>query len=223
MLVDLRRPGAEAARLGPAAQARRCAQPEDSTIYELHVRDFSIADETVPAAHRGTFMAFTDRDSDGMRHLRDLAARGLNTLHLLPVNDIATIEEDRSAQQGPPCDLPAFAPDSPSSRRASSRSRTRDGFNWGYDPLHYTAPEGSYATEPGRAGAHARVPRDGQGINGAGLRVVMDVVYNHTPAAGQDPKSILDRVVPGYYQRLNATPARWRPPRAAPTRRPSTA
>ena len=42
------------------------------------------------------------------------------------------------------------------------------------------------------------------GLNGAGLRVVMDVVYNHTPAAGQDPKSILDRVVPGYYHRLNA-------------------
>ena len=44
-----------------------------------------------------------------------------------------------------------------------------------------------------------------QGLNGAGLRVVIDVVYNHTPAAGQDPKSILDRVVPGYYQRLNPT------------------
>src|SRR3954453_8923026 len=47
----------------------------------------------------------------------------------------------------------------------------------------------------------------GQAVNGIGLRVVMDVAYNHTPAAGQDPKSILDRIVPGYYQRLSATGA----------------
>ena len=46
------------------------AQPEDTTIYELHVRDFSITDETVPPARRGTFLAFAERDSDGMRHLR---------------------------------------------------------------------------------------------------------------------------------------------------------
>ena len=50
--------------------------PEDATIYELHIRDFSITDETVPAAHRGTYLAFTDRHSDGMRHLRDLARAG---------------------------------------------------------------------------------------------------------------------------------------------------
>ncbi len=47
-------------------------------------------------------------------------------------------------------------------------------------------------------------------VNGAGLRVVMDVVYNHTPASGQDPKSILDRIVPGYYQRLNPDDRRGR-------------
>ena len=75
-------------------------KPEYSSIYELHVRDFSITDETVPAAHRGTYLAFTDRQSDGMRHLRQLARSGLNTVHLLPVNDIATIEERRSAQAG---------------------------------------------------------------------------------------------------------------------------
>ena len=67
-----RRPGARAERLARAAQARAGA-PEDATIDELHIRDFSITDETVPAAHRGTYLAFTDRHSDGMRHLRDLA------------------------------------------------------------------------------------------------------------------------------------------------------
>ena len=74
VLVDLRRPGAEAAGWD-GLRKPRLAQPEDSTIYELHIRDFSITDETVPAAHRGTYLAFTDRRSDGMRHLRDLAAR----------------------------------------------------------------------------------------------------------------------------------------------------
>ena len=81
----------------------------------------------------------------------------------------------------------------------------RDGFNWGYDPLHYTTPEGSYATNPEGTTRTRQFRRMVQGLNGAGLRVVIDVVYNHTPAAGQDPKSILDRVVPGYYQRLNPT------------------
>ena len=179
------------------------AQPADATIYELHVRDFSISDATVPAAHRGTYLAFTDERSDGMRHLRGLARAGLNTLHLLPSNDIATIEEDRAAQAQPACDLRALPPDSPLQQACVTAVAGRDGFNWGYDPLHYTTPEGSYATEPDGPARTLEFRRMVGAVNGAGLRVVMDVVYNHTPASGQDPKSILDRIVPGYYQRLN--------------------
>ena len=177
--------------------------PEDTTIDELHIRDFSITDETVPAAHRGTYLAFTDRRSDGMRHLRDLARAGLNTLHLLPSNDIATIEEERAKQQEPPCDLRSFAPDSTEQQACVREVAGADGFNWGYDPLHYTTPEGSYATDPDGPARTVQFREMVKGINRAGLRVVMDVVYNHTPAAGQDPKSILDRIVPGYYQRLD--------------------
>ncbi len=180
-------------------------KPEYSSIYELHVRDFSLTDETVPAAHRGTYLAFTDRQSDGMRHLRQLARSGLNTVHLLPVNDIATIEERRSEQAEPACDLAALPPDSEQQQECVAAVAERDGFNWGYDPLHYTTPEGSYATDPEGTPRTRQFRRMVQGLNGAGLRVVIDVVYNHTPAAGQDPKSILDRVVPGYYQRLNPT------------------
>ncbi len=204
VLVDLR-----ARSLTPRGWNRLAkpplAQPEDSTIYELHVRDFSITDETVPAAHRGTYLAFTDAGSAGMRHLRGLARAGMNTLHLLPSNDIATIEEDRAAQEEPACDLASFPPDSPEQQACLEPVADQDGFNWGYDPLHYTTPEGSYATEPDGPARTLEFRRMVQGINGAGLRVVMDVVYNHSPAAGQDPKSILDRVVPGYYQRLNPT------------------
>jgi pullulanase-type alpha-1,6-glucosidase len=181
------------------------AQPEDSTIYELHVRDFSITDQSVPAAHRGTYLAFTDRDSNGMRHLRSLAKAGMNSLHLLPTNDIASIEERRSAQQEPACDLASFGPASPQQQACIEPVRDSDGFNWGYDPLHYTTPDGSYSTNPDGTARTREFREMVQGINGAGLRVIMDVVYNHTPAAGQVENSILDRIVPGYYQRLSAT------------------
>ena len=138
-----------------------------------------------------------------MRHLRQLARSGLNTVHLLPVNDIATIEERRSEQQEPACDLAALPPDSEQQQECVAAVAERDGFNWGYDPLHYTTPEGSYATNPEGTPRTRQFRRMVQGLNGAGLRVVIDVVYNHTPASGQDPKSILDRLVPGYYQRLS--------------------
>jgi pullulanase-type alpha-1,6-glucosidase len=202
ILVDLDDPA-----LAPGGWQRlrkpELEQFEDSTIYELHVRDFSITDETVPAADRGTFNAFTHANSAGMRHLRDLAGNGLNTLHLLPTNDIATIEEDRPLRQEPACDLAAFGPASTEQQACVTAVADRDGFNWGYDPLHYTAPEGSYSTAPDGTARTREFRAMVKALNGAGLRVVMDVVYNHTPAAGQDPKSVLDRIVPGYYQRLN--------------------
>ena len=179
--------------------------PEYSTIYELHVRDFSISDATVPAAHRGTYLAFTDRNSNGMRHLRDLARAGLNTVHLLPVNDIASIEEDKAAQKTPNCDLASYPPSGEQQQACVTAVAGQDAFNWGYDPLHYTAPEGSYSTDPNGTARNLQFRQMVKGLNAAGQRVVMDVVYNHTPASGQDPKSILDRVVPGYYQRLNPT------------------
>ena len=204
VLVDLNSPSLKPAGWGRLAKPA-LPKPENSTIYELHVRDFSINDRTVPAAHRGTYLAFTDKQSDGTRHLRKLAKAGLNTVHLLPVNDIATIEKRRSKQAVPDCDLESLPPDSEKQQACVSAVASRDGFNWGYDPLHYTTPEGSYATNPEGAGRTREFRQMVQGLNGDGLRVVMDVVYNHTPAAGQDPKSVLDRVVPGYYQRLNAT------------------
>ena len=100
---------------------------------------------------------------------------------------------------------PAVAPAglARSSRSASAQVAGADGFNWGYDPLHYTTPEGSYATDPDGPARTLQFREMVKGINRAGLRVIMDVVYNHTPAAGQDPKSVLDRIVPGYYQRLD--------------------
>lgn len=174
----------------------------DRSIYELHIRDFSISDETVPADERGTYAAFAG-DGDGVKHLRSLARAGLNTVHLLPSFDIATIEEDRSKQKAPV--IPDAAPDSQEQQAAVAAAAHEDAFNWGYDPLHYQAPEGSYATTENQNGG-ARVAEFRTmvgGLHDMGLQVVLDQVFNHTAAHGQSEKSILDRVVPGYYQRLD--------------------
>jgi pullulanase-type alpha-1,6-glucosidase len=174
----------------------------DMSIYELHVRDFSIFDETVPAAERGTFRAFRHAGSDGMQHLAALADAGLTHVHLLPVFDIATILEDPAQRQEPDlAELAGFPPDSEEQQARISAIADLDGFNWGYDPWHYTVPEGSYATERDGPGRTRELREMVAALNGADLRVVMDVVYNHTHAAGQGEKSVLDRIVPGYYHR----------------------
>ena len=180
------------------------AAPEDIVLYELHVRDFSATDATVPAKLRGTYDAFTLPRSDGMRHLATLAATGVTHVHLLPSFDFATINEDRSTWEAPSFDTLADLPaDSPEQQALVMATAGRDGFNWGYDPLHYNVPEGSYAIDPDGS-ARIREFRDMvQSLNRSGLRVVMDVVYNHTNSAGQNPNSILDKLVPGYYHRLN--------------------
>ncbi len=179
--------------------------PEDIVIYELHVRDFSIFDPLTPAEHRGKFMAFTDKESYGMKHLQTLARAGLTHLHLLPVFDIATIEEDPARRREPDLThLASFPGDFKEQQALVAKYKDMDGFNWGYDPYHYTTPEGSYATDPDGPQRILEFRQMVQSINSTGLRVVMDVVYNHTHASGQDEKSVLDKVVPGYYHRLNA-------------------
>ncbi|MPV36651.1 pullulanase-type alpha-1,6-glucosidase [Georgenia subflava] len=180
----------------------------DRTIYELHVRDFSIADATVPEELRGTYAAFALEGTAGTDHLRELADAGMNTVHLLPTFDIATIEEVRGNQAVP--DIPAdAAPDSDAQQAAVAAVADEDGFNWGYDPFHFSTPEGSYAS-PGNQHGGDRVAEFRSmvgGLHDAGLQVVLDEVFNHTAQSGQAEKSVLDRVVPGYYHRLNATGA----------------
>ncbi|WEF33041.1 pullulanase-type alpha-1,6-glucosidase [Pseudoduganella chitinolytica] len=201
-----------APRLKPAgwdhsrAPAKVLAQT-DMSIYELHVRDFSVNDASVTAANRGKYTAFTERDSNGMRHLAALARAGLTDVHLLPVYDIGSVPEAH-------CDVPDAArlrglpPDSDVQQQLVGLTRQTDCYNWGYDPYHYSAPEGSYSTDP--ADGARRIVELRQmvmALHGIGLRVGMDVVYNHTFLGGQAGKSVLDRIVPGYYHRLDATGA----------------
>ncbi|GGY48965.1 pullulanase-type alpha-1,6-glucosidase [Parvularcula lutaonensis] len=179
------------------------AAPEDAVVYELHVRDFSMSDPEVKGVRKGTFMAFDRPAGRGLRHLRNLARSGLTHVHLLPAFDCATIPEDKSAWKTPG-DLSIYPPDSDQQQAAIAQIRDEDGFNWCYDPFHYTVPEGSYSTEPDGPARIREFRTMVSGLNRLGLRTVMDVVYNHTSGSGQGDKSVLDKVVPDYYHRLNA-------------------
>ena len=178
------------------------AAPEDRVLYELHIRDFSIGDRSVPEALRGRYAAFGHRGGQGMRHLRNLAEAGLSDVHLLPSYDCATIPENR-AEQRHPGDLRAFPPNGEEQQAAIVVIKETDGFNWCYDPLHYMVPEGSYSSEPDGTARIAEFRAMVLGLAEAGLGTVLDVVFNHTMASGQDRQSVLDRIVPGYYHRLD--------------------
>ncbi|MDO3383619.1 pullulanase-type alpha-1,6-glucosidase [Gilvimarinus algae] len=205
------------------------AAPEDHIIYEVHIRDFSALDQSTDPAYRGKYLAFTDSDSVPVIHLGELQQAGLNTVHLLPTFDIATINENAGErvditdtvgdlctlnQTAPVCDqfsagtklseaLESFDPATGDAQSLMNDLRSLDSFNWGYDPLHYTAPEGSYATDQSGFTRLVEFRAMVQALHEMGLRVVMDVVYNHTNASGLGDKSVLDKLVPGYYHRRN--------------------
>jgi pullulanase/glycogen debranching enzyme len=180
---------------------RELTAQTDMVVYELHVRDFSWNDASVPLRDRGKFKAFTHKTSNGMKHLRALAEAGLTDLHLLPVFDIASIPEVNCEAISPT----DGAADGMQQQAVVERYKDRDCYNWGYDPLHYSAPEGSYSSNADDGAVRIREFRQMvQSLHSIGLRVGMDVVYNHTPASGQHKWSVLDRVVPGYYHRLNS-------------------
>lgn len=184
----------------PAVEA-----PEDIVVYELHLRDFSATASDVPVGERGTYMAFTHGDSAGMRHLTSIARAGVTHLHLLPTFDIATIPEDRSTWSTPVFRDEVRPSSSAAVQEAIEAVRDRDGFNWGYDPWHFGVPEGSYATTPDGAARIVEYRSMVMALGGAGMATVADVVFNHTSGSGIASTSVLDKLVPGYYHRLDAS------------------
>lgn len=236
-VVDLDDPALKPAGWDSLKAPHSQANPADIVIYEAHVRDLTGNDESTPVEHRGKFLGLTDSDSVPVTHLKALAKSGVSHLHLLPVFDIATVNEDpakvanladdfsKLCQVNPEVQNSKFAShcgggqtieavltdlqgadskENPQVQELYGYLRGVDSFNWGYDPYHYTAPEGSYATN---AEGSQRILEFREMVKAIkqniGMNVVMDVVYNHTNEAGLGPKSVLDKIVPWYYQRLN--------------------
>lgn len=146
----------------------------DAVIYELHVRDASISPSS-GIMHKGKFIGLTetgtknkDGQPTGLSHLKEL---GVTHIHLLPVFDFRSVDETNPAQN----------------------------YNWGYDPMNYNIPEGSYATNPYDGVTRIKeFKKLVQAFHANGLRVVMDVVYNHTALT---ETSNFNQLVPGYYYR----------------------
>ena len=161
------------------APARRA----EDIIYELHVKDFSWDPAGgFPAAVRGKYAALglrsTTLHGDGVHPtgLDYLKGLGVTHIQLLPIYDYGSVDE----AGGP------------------------DQFNWGYDPMNYNVPEGSYATDPHHGEVRIRELKQAiRDLHQNGFRVIMDVVYNHT----YKPDSFLNRAVPGYYYRQDAAGA----------------
>lgn len=144
-------------------------------IYEMHHRDFSI-DSLSGITNRGKFLALTEEETSsiwgektGIDHLKEL---GITHVQILPSFDFATVDESR--------------PDRPQ-------------YNWGYDPKNYNVPEGSYSTDPYTPDVRIREFKQMvMALHQAGIRVIMDVVYNHTAVT---EGSCFERTVPGYFYR----------------------
>ena len=147
----------------------------DIVLYEMHHRDFSM-DSNSGINHRGKFLALTEEgtrslagDRTGIDHLKEL---GVTHVHILPSFDYSSVDESR--------------PDSAQ-------------YNWGYDPKNYNVPEGSYSTDPYTPETRIREFKQMvMALHKAGIRVVMDVVYNHTAVT---EGGNFERTVPGYFYR----------------------
>ncbi|MCD8117994.1 MAG: type I pullulanase [Lachnospiraceae bacterium] len=147
----------------------------DAIIYELHVRDFS-ADEDSGITNVGKYLSFTETGtatSGGqITGLDYLKDLGITHVHLLPVYDFGSVDETAA-----------------------------DGYNWGYDPVNYNVPEGSYATDPYNGEVRvSEFKQMVQSLHESGISVIMDVVYNHVQSADSFCVNVL---VPGYFSRIS--------------------
>ncbi len=152
----------------------------DAVLYELHVRDATIdPDSGVEPAYRGKFMGLAQsgtRSSTGKPTGLDyIKSLGITHLHLLPIYDYGSVDEAHP-------EIPQF--------------------NWGYDPVNYNLPEGSYSTDAANGAVRVRELKQMiKALHDSGISVVMDVVYNHVFEAGT---FCFNQIVPGYFSRSNA-------------------
>jgi pullulanase len=207
------------------------ADIEDAVIYEGNIRDFSIRDDSTSEANRGKYLAFTEEMSVPVMHLQALVNAGLTHFQILPANDIASVDEDFSKQinltntvaqlcaiksDAPVCGVESesdtlqavFASYDSSTDQAKTLTeaiRDIDGYNFGYDPKHFNAPDGAFATDADGTSRILEMRSMIKALHDLGLRTSLDVVYNHTNSSGLWDNSVLDKVVPGYYYRRDLT------------------
>ncbi|TYI83724.1 hypothetical protein E1A91_D05G313300v1 [Gossypium mustelinum] len=177
----------------------------DISIYELHIRDFSANDDTVNADFRGGYMAFTLKDSAGVLHLKKLSKAGITHVHLLPTFQFAAVDDEKENWKYVDSKiLEKLPPDSAEQQEKITAIQDDDAYNWGYNPVLWGAPKGSYSSDPNGPCRIVEFRKMIQALTHIGLRVVLDVVYNHLHANGPfDKDSVLDKIVPGYYLRRN--------------------
>ncbi len=173
------------------------------TIYETHLRDLTAKDFSLPENLRGTYLGAVDSRGSAYKHLKNLAEKGLSHIHLMPVNDFATVNENKVENAKADLNLSIEHGASSLPQDELNSIRSSDNYNWGYDPLHYLVPEGSYALNPNGPSRILEFRKMVAGFNDIGLKVIVDVVFNHTYSSGNDRFSILNKVVPLYYYRLS--------------------
>ncbi|CAM4250662.1 pullulanase [Bacillus manliponensis] len=159
------------------AKKPKLKNPEDSIIYETHVRDLSIAPDS-GIKNKGKFLGVAEtgttgpnRVKTGLNHIKDL---GITHVQFIPIYDYATVDETKLNEPQ---------------------------YNWGYDPKNYNAPEGSYSTNPYEPTTRIlELKKMIQTLHDNDLRMIMDVVYNHVYTVNE---SNFNKIVPGYFFRYN--------------------
>ena len=149
----------------------------DAVIYELHIRDLSVGEDS-GIDNAGKFLGLTETGtktaggvSTGIDHIKDL---GITHLHLLPIYDFGSVDET-NIQNNP--------------------------YNWGYDPVNYNVPEGSYSTDPYNGEVRVKELKQAvKALHDNGISVVMDVVYNHVYSASD---FCFNKIVPDYFSRVD--------------------
>ncbi|CAJ1976616.1 unnamed protein product [Sphenostylis stenocarpa] len=189
----------------------------DISIYEMHIRDFSATDLSVQPEIRGGYLAFTLQllgHSSGscklsyqlsntlsqipcVLHLKRLSSAGITHVHLLPTFQFAEVDDQKENWSLPP--------DSDQQQALITAIQNFDGYNWGYNPVLWGVPKGSYASNPNGPYRTIEFRKMVKALNHIGLRVVLDVVYNHLQGSGPfEEYSVLDKIVPGYFLRRNS-------------------
>lgn len=173
----------------PNAKPSFSGNATDAWIYETHVRDLSIAsDSGIPKAHKGKYLAFTDWNTTATKTVVNKLTRKKKVVKTKNVSGVSAIKDLGVTHVQL---LPIFD--------FASVSEAKPTFNWGYDPKNYNVPEGSYATNPSDPyNRIVELKSAVQSLHDHGLRVIMDVVYNHVSSADEFS---MQQLVPGYFFR----------------------